>query len=382
MVIIVAGRHTLAQSLHVLAAVNLGWLLIALPVEVASLSAFGLSRTRLLHAGQHRSNGRRITFGQIMTITYASNALSLSVPFAGTELSVVYSYRQFRRYGTDPATTSWSLAVSAIFSTSALAFLLIVGAAAGGWSAGTAAALGGALVYLVPGAAVAGALRYDRVRAVVHNVLARLARVSKRVFGKPENGADGLDIFLEEVSSTRLPVPGYAEVFGLAVGNWAFDCAALACAIRATGEPVPWRQLLLVYGAGAAVGSTGVTPGGFALVELTLTAALVASGLHASHALAAVLAYRLVNFWLVLAWGWVCMAVLAHRGPRYVELSGLAVLAAHWQVLACVRPAGLWRRRLAAVADRAVLHADDDLGAVRTYRGCVPVGDLAGQQHP
>jgi uncharacterized protein (TIRG00374 family) len=115
------------------------------------------------------------------------------------------------------------------------------------------------------------------------------------------------------VASIRMSWLGYAEVFGLAVLNWAADCGALACAIRATGQPVPWHSLLLVYGAGAAVGSTGITPGGFALVELALTAALTAAGLHRSPALAAVLTYRLVNFWAILIAGWILMAYLAHR---------------------------------------------------------------------
>jgi putative oxidoreductase len=315
-VIIVYGRHTLARSLHVLDDANPGWLLLALVVEAGSLSVFGLSRTLLLRANSHRPGARRIRFREVMVVTYAANALSLSVPFAGAELAVVYSYREFRKHGTDSATTSWSLGVSALFSTSALAFVLLLGAAVGGWSAGTAAALGGALVYLVPGAGVLLALRYNRVRAVAQHVLARLAELSRRVFGKPENGAEGLEAFLDEVSSTGLPWSRYARIFALAAANWLLDCAALACAIRAMGQPVPWRDLLLVYGAGAAVGSTGITPGGFGLVELALAAALTASGLSASHALAAVLAYRLVNFWLVVAAGWVCVTVLARRSPR------------------------------------------------------------------
>jgi uncharacterized protein (TIRG00374 family) len=101
-------------------------------------------------------------------------------------------------------------------------------------------------------------------------------------------------------------------VFGLALANWAFDCVALALSIRAMGQPVPWDDLLLVYGAGAAVASTGLTPGGFALVELAMTAALTASGLHSSAALAAVVAYRFISFWLVLLGGWVAFIVLAH----------------------------------------------------------------------
>jgi hypothetical protein len=61
-----------------------------------------------------------------------------------------------------------------------------------------------------------------------------------------------------------------------------------------------------------AVASTGLTPGGFALVELAMTAALTASGLHSSAALAAVVAYRFISFWLVLLGGWVAFIALAH----------------------------------------------------------------------
>ncbi|MFY9927476.1 MAG: lysylphosphatidylglycerol synthase domain-containing protein [Streptosporangiaceae bacterium] len=243
--VIAVARHTLAQSLHVLAELNPAWFVLAVAAEAVSLASFGLSRWRLV-----RVNGARTGFGSVMMITYAANALSISVPFAGAELALVYSYRQFRRHGADAATTGWTLAVSAICSTSALAFLLAVGALTGSASLASAAGLAGAVVYIVP---------------------------------------------------------------GVAVLKWVADCAALACAIRAMGLPVPWDNLLLVYGAGAAVGSTGITPGGFALVELALTAALTATGLHRSPALAAVLAYRLVNFWLVLAAGWILMAVLARR---------------------------------------------------------------------
>ena len=306
--VIVVERHTLAESLHVLAHLNWAWFLLALASEAISLSSFGLSRRQLL-----RVSGRPPSFGTVMTITYAANALSISVPFAGAELALVFSYRQFRRHGVDAATTGWMLAVSAIFSTSALALLLGVGALAGSASLASAAGFLGAFVFVVPGVAVLLALRFENVRRRLHQVIAWLVGLSRSVLGVPANGVDGLDEFLDRVASLRLPWPRYAEVFGLAVLNWVADCGALACAIKATGQPVPWHSLLLVYGAGAAVGSTGITPGGFGLVELALTAALTAAGLHRSPALAAVLAYRLVNFWLILIGGWILMAVLAHR---------------------------------------------------------------------
>lgn len=313
MVVIVVWQHrTLWQSLHVLGTAKLGWLLVALAAETGSLTAFGLSRRTLLRAG-----GGRASLRSVLAITYASNALSQSVPFAGTELAVVYSYRQFRRRGLDAATTSWALTVSWICSASGLALLLAAGAIASGATAASAAGFAGAALYLLPVAGILLALRFTRVRAVLHAVLAALAAASKRVFGKPEHGADGLDRFLDEVSRTTLPLRGYAWAFGMGVANWVLDCAALAAAIAAMGEPVPWDSLLLVYGAGAAVGSTGVTPGGFLLVELAMSAALTAAGLPSSKAVAAVLAYRVVNYWLVLLAGWTIMLVLTHPArPR------------------------------------------------------------------
>ena len=141
------------------------------------------------------------------------------------------------------------------------------------------------------------------------------------MFHKPGIDPAVLDEFLTRLAGIRLKWPRYAEVFGLAALNWLADCACLACAIRATGESVPWRGLILSYGAGAAAGSTGVTPGGFGLVEVTLTAALVATGMATSKALTAVFAYRLINFWLILLGGGIAMAVLArareHRIRRY-----------------------------------------------------------------
>ena len=278
-VIVVVARHTLAESLHVLAAASPGWLLLALAAEAVSLTAFGMSRTLLL-----RVNGHRIGLGPVMAITYAAHALGLSVPFAGAELDVVLTPTG------SSAGPAWTRRRRA-----------------GRWRCRGSAPRRAWRCCWWP-----ALMRFDRMRALLRSVLERLAALSKRASGKPEDGEAGVDRFLDEVSSRRLSLPGYGRVFGLALANWAFDGAVLALSIRAMGQPVPWDDLLLVYGAGAAVASTGLTPGGFALVELAMTAALTASGLHSSAALAAVVAYRFISFWLVLLGGWVAFIVLAH----------------------------------------------------------------------
>ena len=50
-------------------------------------------------------------------------------------------------------------------------------------------------------------------------------------------------------------------------------------------------------------------------METTLTAALVATGMGTAAALAAVLAYRLVSFWMILIGGWATMIFLTRAKP-------------------------------------------------------------------
>lgn len=309
--VIILDRHALGQSVSALGSLDLRWFVLAILFEIVSLVAFGLSRRRLL-----RADGDQARFSSVMAITYAGNALSMSIPFAGAQLAVVFSYQQFRRRGLDPAVTGWALAVSAIASSSALAIVLIVGALAGGAPLATAAGFLGAAVFALPAITVILALRYPRARAVANHVIAWAVGLVRRIIRKPGLDSAALDEFLQQLARIRLRWPQYGEVFGLAVVNWLADCACLACAIRATGEPVPWAGLLLAYGAGAVAGSTGVTPGGFLIVEAALTAALAATGMPPGRALAAVLAYRLVNFWMILLGGGVTLIFLRLRGSR------------------------------------------------------------------
>ena len=320
--VIVVDRHTLEQSLSALGGLDLRWFALAIVCECLSLTAFGLSRRRLL-----RADGHRAAFGSVMAITYAGNAVSMSIPFAGAQLAAVFSYQQFRRRGLDPALTGWALGVSAIASSSALALVLVVGALAGGAPLATAIGFLGAAVFALPAITVILALRYPRARVVAKRLLSWVVHQVRRIFRKPGIDPAALDELLERLATIRLGWLSYAEVFALAVANWLFDCACLACAIRATGQPVPWHGLLLAYGAGAVAGSTGVTPGGFLIVEAALTAALTAAGMNAGPALGAVLAYRLVNFWMILLGGGVALIVLTRMKrireyPRIEEKPG------------------------------------------------------------
>jgi uncharacterized membrane protein YbhN (UPF0104 family) len=82
-----------------------------------------------------------------------------------------------------------------------------------------------------------------------------------------------------------------------ALAWWGFDVAALAAAFEAFGSAPPLPVLLMAYGLGM-LGNLLPLPGGVGGVEGGMIGAFVAFGQPVGAALVAVLAYRLVSFWL------------------------------------------------------------------------------------
>lgn len=294
------ARSTLTGSVSAFAHIEWRWVPVAVFGEFASMTAVARIQRRLLLV-----SGIKLQLGSVMAVAYAGNAISVSLPLAGPQLGTAFSFRQFGRQGIDPAVAGWALAMSGIISSFAFAFVLAGGAVASRSTAAAALGLAGALASLLPTVALLSALRYRAVRRRLNGFLARLVAISRRLTKRPGPGTeDALERFLDRVASLRLPRREYVEIFGLSVWNWVADCLCLAAAITATGSHPPWRGLFLAYAAGMAAGGIGLTPGGLGVIEAALAAGLVAIGVTGHHALAAVLLYRLISFWLVMAGGW------------------------------------------------------------------------------
>ncbi|OJX97290.1 MAG: hypothetical protein BGO96_04925 [Micrococcales bacterium 73-15] len=88
---------------------------------------------------------------------------------------------------------------------------------------------------------------------------------------------------------------------------------SLFAASRAFDATTPLVAVVLVSLTAGSLASAAPTPGGIGAVEAVLTAALVAIGMSTSAALAAVLLYRLVTFWLPIPPGFVSFRVLTKR---------------------------------------------------------------------
>jgi uncharacterized protein (TIRG00374 family) len=89
--------------------------------------------------------------------------------------------------------------------------------------------------------------------------------------------------------------------------------AALAASLQAFSVSLPAPTLVVVYLAASALGSAAPTPGGLGAVEAALVGGLTAFGVAFTAALAAVLAFRAVTFWLPAPLGWVALTRLQHH---------------------------------------------------------------------
>ena len=96
---------------------------------------------------------------------------------------------------------------------------------------------------------------------------------------------------------TRRPLKA-TELFGGSVGVTLFYVLAMAASLSAFHAGVSLPTAAAVYLGGTAVASAAPTPGGLGAVELALIAGYTAVGVDSGSAVAAVLAFRLVTFWL------------------------------------------------------------------------------------
>jgi uncharacterized membrane protein YbhN (UPF0104 family) len=303
-------RRSLRHSFTVLGHARLRWIPLAIFAESVSMVTLARLQRRLLRAG-----GVRLPINSMLRIIYASNSISMSIPIAGSPMGAAFSFRSFTRLGADRSLAGWVLAMSGVISTVVFALIVAVGAMLSGSPlAAVIGALGAAATVLpVLGSLIAA--RSDRLRPRLESVAARCLRLTQRVIHRPQgNPRELIDATITRLAGLQLRGRGWAFVFGLAACNWVADILCLALALKAVGSPVPWSALILAWSVGVGAGSFGITPGGLGLVEAALAAALVAAGVHTPLAVAAVLVYRLISFWLVDAVGWTLY--LATRKPR------------------------------------------------------------------
>ena len=99
------------------------WLPVAVAAETASYLATAGLQYRLLSVG-----GLRAPVGPLVGMTLATQAINDSLP-AGTVVAALYTFRWYRRFGTNDAVAAWTLAGVIIASVVSLALVAAGGLA-------------------------------------------------------------------------------------------------------------------------------------------------------------------------------------------------------------------------------------------------------------
>jgi hypothetical protein len=277
--------------------------------ETTSYLAFAQLQRRLLLAG-----GVHTGLAPMAAIALAGNAMNTSLPGGGAFATVV-AYRQFRRRGADEALTTWTVVAFTLLTAVTLSLLAVVGLAIAG-SDGPVAGLWPLipLLLLVPVVLVLILLRPRFVGAVVIPPLRWLHRVTRLPRADPVPAVTRL---VRRLGAVTPGIRDWTAGLGWALCNWLTDCLCLVLAFEAVGATIPWRGLLVAYGAAQVATNLPITPGGLGVVEGSLTIALVAYGGSTAGSVAAVLLYRIMSFWVPMPLGWIAWGGLRVQARRH-----------------------------------------------------------------
>lgn len=293
-------------ALHTVSAMSPVMLAGAFVLEVASIVAYG-ALTRAVLPAEHQP-GLAICAG----VSLASMGVSHVVP-GGAGTTAAVNYRLFGLAGVPRPDLAYALVTQAAGSAVVLNLIfwvaLVVSIPTHGFEPISASAAGaGAVLLIVVTIALVGLLRGEA------RLASGVARLVARVFRRDAGGVEqamhrSVDQLRQLLSDRRRMWRATAA----ATANWMLDAAALWVCVAAFGHRPDVVDVLVAYCVANVVAAIPITPSGLGFVEATLIPLLVAFGTPASVAAVAVVAYRLISFWLPIPAGAVAYLVVERR---------------------------------------------------------------------
>ncbi len=284
------------------------WVGPAVIAEIGSYVCFTFMQYDLLMAGHLRP-----PLVPLLKLSFASQAITNSLP-VGNAVASVYGFRWFRRFGADNTLAVWALAGTLVAASVSLSLVAIVGlgvAANEGASLDLVPVLIGTFLIML---GLGSLFVYERP---LHAVVSGVLRLSVALTHRPRGDTtDQIARIMAWMTAVRLNWTQIGRIVSWGTANWLLDCACFAMMFRAIDAPIPWKGLLLAYGAGQLAATLPITPGGLGVVEGSITVALVAFGGAETSTAYAVLLYRIISFWMILVIGWLLIGQLALQVRR------------------------------------------------------------------
>jgi len=308
LLVLFGKRGDLAASWHQLGRASLGWVAAAAGAEALSLWLYAYLQHRVL-----RLAGTAIAMPALYLLTLANDAIAGTVP-GEPAVSSAYRYRFYRRHGASGAGAGWTVFTILIAQAIGMSLLLLTGVLVA-LAASTSRVSAGVTVLGLVIVLGAGAVLVRR--DLVLRLAGGLVRGFQRVTGHPRGGIGArVESTLTRMREIPLSARSTVAVVGIATAVWFSDFFCLVFSFRAVHAQVPWHGVLLAYGAAQVVGSFPVVPGGLGIVEGSLAVILAAYGAGQVAALSAAITFRIVNFWLAIAVGWLAVGLIATRARR------------------------------------------------------------------
>jgi uncharacterized protein (TIRG00374 family) len=292
-----------AHAIDLLREATPAWLVVAVAVECVSLLFYSVLFRRLLGLLRYP-----VTLPLALRINLAGLAAAHLFSAGGVGGAAV-TYRVLQKRG-----MPHSLVLIAVIFQNAFAYIVLFALFAAGLTVLILRGQGGDAATVVAGIFVVLLLvaagygfwllnHPSSLRRRAHQVVSWLERRIKRLQVDPALLNEYLDGVVDGWRLLRREGWGHLKTVGLAVGYWSFDIVCLLLVMLAFHETLSPDKVVIAYAVANVVGTFSPTPGGLGAVEGVMIALLVGFGMPSAAAVAVVLVYRLINFWLPIPAG-------------------------------------------------------------------------------
>ena len=308
LILLFGKRNEFDAALHQVRHLNIVWEGGAFAAEALSIVGYASLQRRVLDW-----SGSQIKLRSLTMVSLANNAIAYTIP-GEPAVSSAYRYRFFRRHGASAESSAWTILTILIAQAIGMSLLLLGGVliALTGHTSADETGLAVTGLFVVVGAGIILVRRDLSLRCI--NLLVRGAR---RVTGHPRGDvALRIENTLDRMREIPLNRQRTLKLVALATGLWFLDFLCLVCCFGAVHAAIPWHGVLLAYGVAQIAAVLPLVPGGLGIVEGSLAVILVAYGAKKVPALAVVLVYRLLTFWLAVLVGWICLGIIEWQWRR------------------------------------------------------------------
>lgn len=293
----------LDQSLHVFRSMSIGLILLALIAQAVSYCANGaLLRGIVATSGDHVSLKRSTAI-----VMAASTVCLVAGGIVGYGAAV---YEWTRRSGTSRHSAAIAAWLPSVFDGAALVIVAFAGAIELLlWHRLPRPAIVALLIVASLLIAVICLSFYALSRSDRFEALLRRVPIVRRRLGETSDDVHERLSILSDALRRRRGV----EAVSFALLNLIFDMTTLALVFIAAGHAVSPFVLIAGYGVPLLLGRFSFLPGGIAVIEVGMSALYTALGVPAAIAVAAILTYRFISFWLPTMFGIPVAVVLQAR---------------------------------------------------------------------